>query len=70
VTWQIELGPDQRREDETTERLVEHNIGAAELIRLRFEPDNLPAHPVAAYAVDEAGELLGGCVGSTVDVWH
>ena len=70
MSWQIELGPDQRHEDETTERLVEHNQAASEAIRLRFEPENLPSSPVAAYAVDEAGELLGGCVGNTVDLWH
>jgi GNAT superfamily N-acetyltransferase len=70
VAWRIELGPDQRLEDETTEHLVEHNQETSVAIRRRFEPDNLPARPVAAYAVDDAGELVGGCVGSTVDVWH
>ncbi|WP_457205627.1 hypothetical protein [Nocardioides sp. P5_C9_2] len=70
MTWHIELGPDPGREDEVTEGLVTHNQEASAAIRRRFEPDNLPARPVAAYAVDDAGELLGGCVGSTVDVWH
>jgi GNAT superfamily N-acetyltransferase len=70
VSWRIALGPDQRLEDEITDRLVEHNLAASELIRRRFEPDNLPSRPVAAYAVDDAGSLLGGCVGNTVDVWH
>ena len=70
MTWRIELGPDQRREDETAERLVEHNQEASVAVRRRFEPDNLPARPVAAYAVDDAGGLFGGCVGSTVDVWQ
>ena len=70
MAWRIELGPDQRHEDETTERLVAHNQAASAAVRRRFEPDNLPARPVAAYAIDDAGELLGGCVGSTVDVWH
>lgn len=70
MSWRIELEPDQAREHETTERLVEHNKAASEAIRERFEPDNLPSRPVAAYAVDEAGELLGGCVGNTVDLWR
>lgn len=70
MSWRIELEPDQVREDETTERLVEHNKAASEAIRERFEPENLPSRPVAAYAVDDAGELLGGCVGNTVDLWQ
>lgn len=70
VRWSIEIGPDERREHQVTEGLVEHNQAASAAIRRRFEPDNLPARPVAAYAVDDAGNLLGGCVGSTVDVWH
>ncbi|KAA1417891.1 GNAT family N-acetyltransferase [Nocardioides humilatus] len=70
MSWRIEIGPDVGREDETTERLVEHNQAASEAIRRRFEPDNLPSKPVAAYAVDDGGGLLGGCVGNTVDVWQ
>lgn len=70
MTWRIETTPDPRREDELTERLVEHNKAASEAVRRRFTADNLPARPVEAYAVDQAGELLGGCVGSTEDVWH
>jgi GNAT superfamily N-acetyltransferase len=70
VNWRIELGPDERREEELTDRLVEHNLEASELIRRRFEPDNLRSRPVAAYAVDEADQLLGGCVANTVDVWQ
>jgi GNAT superfamily N-acetyltransferase len=70
VTWRIEMVPDHRREDELTERLVEHNQEASEAVRRRFEPDNLRPRPVEAYATDDAGGLLGGCVGSTVDVWH
>jgi len=70
MTWRITLEPDQAREDELTDRLVEHNQAASESIRRRFEPENLPARPVQAYALDEAGRLVGGCTGSTVDVWH
>ncbi len=70
MNWTIELGPHERREDEITERLVEHNQAASAAIRRRFEPGNLAAGQVAAYAVDDAGSLLGGCVGSTEDVWQ
>lgn len=70
MTWRIEVAADQQREDELTERLVAYNLEVSELIRRRFEPDNLRANPVQAYAIDDAGTLLGGCTGSTVDVWH
>ena len=70
MNLRISIDLDQRLEDEITDRLVEHNLDASELIRRRFEPENLPSKPVAAYAIDDAGELLGGCVGNTVDVWQ
>ena len=70
MNWTIETGPDERHEDEITERLVEHNQAASAAIRERFEPGNLEANQVAAFAVDDAGALLGGCVGSTEDVWQ
>ncbi|QNN53741.1 GNAT family N-acetyltransferase [Nocardioides mesophilus] len=70
MTWRIETVPNPGHEDELTERLVGHNQEASEAIRRRFEPDNLQATPVVAYATDDSGELVGGCVGSTVDVWH
>jgi GNAT superfamily N-acetyltransferase len=70
MTWRIELGPDEGREETVTDGLVAHNLEASAAMRERFEPANLPARPVAAYAVDDDGELLGGCVGSTVDVWQ
>lgn len=68
--WRIERGPDEGREDQITTRLVEHNQEASAAVRRRFEPENLRSRPVAAYAVDDGGELVGGCSGSTVDVWH
>jgi hypothetical protein len=55
------MTPNPRHEDEITDRLVEHNQGASEAIRQRFEPSNLKSRPVEAYAVDDGGELLGGC---------
>ena len=70
MTRRIETSPDPAHEDELTERLVEHNQEASRAIRVRFEADNLAPRPVQAYALDDAGRLVGGCVGSTVDVWH
>ena len=70
MSWRIELGPNPDREDKISTFLVEHNKEASEAVRLRFEPANLASRPVAAYAVDDAGELLGGCVGNTEDAWH
>ena len=57
MNLRISLDLDQRLEDEITDRLVEHNLDASELIRRRFEPDNLPSKPVAAYAIGDGGEL-------------
>ena len=70
MTWQLARDSDERRESELEARLVEHNRAASVVIRLRFERDNLHARPVQAYAIEEAGRLIGGCAGSTVDVWH
>jgi GNAT superfamily N-acetyltransferase len=70
MAWLLDTDPDERREDELSDHLVAHNQAASEAIRSRFEERNLRARPVEAYAVNEAGGLLGGCVGSTVDVWQ
>jgi GNAT superfamily N-acetyltransferase len=70
MTWRISLDPEERLEDQLSDRLVEYNQGASEAIRLRFQQDNLRARPVQAYATDEAGRLIGGCTGSTVDIWQ
>jgi GNAT superfamily N-acetyltransferase len=70
VAWHIEVASDDAREDEVTAHLVEHNREASEAIRRRFEPDHLRARPIQAYAIDEVDRVIGGCVGSTVDVWH
>src|ERR1044071_4823573 len=66
----IETSPDPAREDELTDRLVEHNLRASDAIRRRFAPEHLPSRPVMAFAVGAADEVVGGCVASTVDVWH
>jgi GNAT superfamily N-acetyltransferase len=70
MTWRITCAADEALEDELSARLVAHNQEASEAILRRFQPDNLRATPVQAYALDDAGRLVGGCTGSTVDVWH
>jgi GNAT superfamily N-acetyltransferase len=70
MTWQLDRDSDERREDELTYHLVEHNRAASEAIRRRFERGNLEARPVQAFAVDDSAQLIGGCLGSTVDVWQ
>jgi GNAT superfamily N-acetyltransferase len=69
VTWRFRDGPDEELADALTGHLVDHNTAASEAVRLRFEPGNLASRPVAAFALDDDGELLGGCVGRTEDVW-
>ena len=68
--WHIDTASDAGREEAVETGLVEHNLAASEAIRLRFEPGNLQSRPVSAYALDEAGNLLAGCVGRTEDVWQ
>ena len=70
MSWRLETEPDEGRLDELTDRLVDHNQAASSAIRRRFEPAHLRPRPVEAYALDDSGVLLGGCAGSTVDVWH
>jgi GNAT superfamily N-acetyltransferase len=70
MSWQLDRESDERREDELLDHLVHYNRARSEAIRLRFERDNLKARPVQAFALDEAGQLIGGCAGSTVNVWH
>ena len=70
MTWHVDVDPDDRREDELTDHLVEHNRTASAAMRIRFEGNNLRARPVQAFATDETGRLIGGCVGSTEDVWQ
>jgi GNAT superfamily N-acetyltransferase len=70
MTWHISLDPDEQLEDQLTDRLVEHNQSASEAFLLRFQQDDLRARPLQAYARDESGRLVGGCTGSTVDIWQ
>jgi GNAT superfamily N-acetyltransferase len=70
VTLRIEVGPDEAREDVVTAGLVAHNQAASDMIRLRFQPENLRSQPLAAYALDDDGTVVGGCVASMVPIWH
>ena len=69
MTWTLAVGPHAGHEEAVTDRLVEHNKAASEVVRVRFEPANLRSRPVAAFALD-GDRLVGGCVGRTEDVWH
>lgn len=69
MTLRIEVGSDESREDVVTEGLVAHNQAASEMIRLRFQPENLRSQPLAAYALDD-DTVVGGCAASMVPVWH
>ena len=69
MTWYLDNQPDERRHDEISDRLVTHNQDASEAMRVRFEPGNLKARRVEAYAMNDGGTLIGGCFGSTIDVW-
>jgi GNAT superfamily N-acetyltransferase len=69
VAARIEVRPDREREEALEQRLVEHNKEASSVVRLRFRPENLRTRSVQAFALDDNGALLGGCVGRTVDVW-
>jgi GNAT superfamily N-acetyltransferase len=68
--WRLEVGRDAAREDFVTTRLVEYNKQHSAAVRDRFEPENLKSRPVAAYAVDTGGEVMGGCIGRTEDIWQ
>jgi GNAT superfamily N-acetyltransferase len=70
VRWLLRTESDDAFEDALADRLVEHNQAASEAVRRRFEPGNLRARPVQAYAVDDDGGLVGGCTGRTEDVWQ
>jgi len=68
--WQLLTGVDVAREDELTDRLVEHNLAASEAVVDRFRPGNLATEPVHVFAVGDDGRLLGGCAGRVERVWH
>ena len=70
VSWRIEARTDAALEDRLTTHLVAHNIASSDAVRMRFEPANLASRSVEAYALDDAGVLLGGCTGRTEDVWQ
>lgn len=66
----IEVDPHDERREALEQRLVEHNQDASAVVRSRFQPENFHTQPVQAFAVNDDGELIGGCAGRTVDVWH
>jgi GNAT superfamily N-acetyltransferase len=70
MSWHLQTGHDATSQETVRTRLIEFNVTASAAVRQRFEPQHLKTRPVEAYAVDDAGEVLGGCVGSTEDVWH
>jgi GNAT superfamily N-acetyltransferase len=68
--WRLQIGSDAASEDAVTARLVAFNQQHSAAVRERFRPENLKARPVAAYALDDAGQVIGGCVGRTEDIWR
>lgn len=70
MAWQLLTDPDDSHHDAVTDGLVAHNKAASEAVRERFEPQHLKTRSAQAYAVDDEGRLVGGCVGSTEDLWR
>lgn len=68
--WELHTAVDDRLKDELTDQLVEYNKSRSEIVRARFEPENLKAEPVHAYALDTDGKLIGGCTASIERLWH
>ena len=69
TAWELRTGLDQHAEEVVTDQLVAYNKRQSSLVRQRFEPDNLRARPLAVYAYQD-GRLIGGCTGSTEDLWR
>jgi GNAT superfamily N-acetyltransferase len=67
--WELRPGRNEADEDAVTERLVGFNRARSEQVDRRFMPENLASNPVAVFAYVD-GELAGGCVGKTEDLWH
>ncbi|HYO32683.1 MAG TPA: GNAT family N-acetyltransferase [Nocardioidaceae bacterium] len=66
--WNFQVEPDAQADELITSRLVEYNKQQAQIVRERFEPENLSPRPLAVYAyVDD--RLVGGVKASTVDLW-
>jgi GNAT superfamily N-acetyltransferase len=68
--WELRTSVDDKLKDELTEQLVEYNKSRSEIVRARFEPANLKAEPVHAYALDTNGTVIGGCTASIERLWH
>jgi GNAT superfamily N-acetyltransferase len=67
--WQLRIEVDDEAESLITDRLVAYNVQRSDIVRDRFKPENLRSRPLAVFAY-EGGRLVGGCTGSTVDVWR
>ena len=66
--WDLRVGVDEHAENVITSGLVDYNKNRSDIVRERFKPENLPPRPLAVYAYD-GDRLVGGCSGSTVDLW-
>jgi GNAT superfamily N-acetyltransferase len=67
--WELRIGPDEQAEELVTTRLVDHNTHSSPIVRERFEPQHLRSRPLAVYAYQD-DRLVGGCTGSTEDLWQ
>ena len=65
----VRVGVDEQAEDFVSSRLVEYNKERSQMVRERFNPENLRSRPLAVYAY-QGDRLVGGCTGSTVDLWE
>lgn len=68
--WELRAGVDGGLEEALTDRLVEYNKSRSEIVRRRFEPENLRSEPVQVFAVGADGTLIGGCAARVERVWH
>ena len=67
--WELRPGPDEQAEEVVTTGLVEHNQHRSPIVRERFEEKHLRARSLAVYAYD-GDRVVGGCTGSTEDLWQ
>jgi GNAT superfamily N-acetyltransferase len=68
IEWDLRVGVDEQAEDFVTSQLVDYNKRQSPMVRERFTAENLRSRPLAAYAY-QGDRLVGGCLGSTEDLW-